>query len=490
MISRTEAVRRLQAKGRKDPVQFIRTVWPRYKLEEWQIRTIQEVLGEEDLDVQRVAAATCNGAGKTWLMGLIAVTFMLIYPPAIVVTTSGSWEQVKRQVWKEIRGHFLHLPDCLQFPEIHTTDWNVAEKWYAVGMSTNNPKLFEGHHGPHVLVLIDEAKAVEDGIFQATDRIFARRGRKKIAFQASSPGDRSGEHFRAFHEAADLWTRIHVNPFDGSIIRPGEDPEKLPPTDAISPEFIERAKKNYGEDSPLYISMILGRWPKESEHTLFPYYVLDACRQPPPADAVDRGLVCGVDVARSLDADECVVYVLRRLWLPDRAVQAYSVVEFDAFHTRDDSILEDRVKDIGVRLGINPRDIRIDAHGLGGPVADHLRREGWAVRDFLAGGSAITEIPPLANARADMWWRGANIVRTGRLFNLQDDRTRAQLNAPKYSTNAKDQIVIETKEHMAKRLRREQPGLSWSSPDRADGLLQAIYEPPLVEAPPLDPAVV
>jgi hypothetical protein len=79
--------------------------------------------------------------------------------------------------------------------------------------------------------------------------------------------------------------------------------------------------------------------------------------------------------------------------------------------------------------------------------------------------------------RDELWLTGRALMQprrdTGRgaLRLRVDKRTAAQLSAPMYGTNSGGRTVIETKDHMKTR------GLN--SPDRAEALLLAVYEPVL-----------
>jgi len=89
-----------------------------------------------------------------------------------------------------------------------------------------------------------------------------------------------------------------------------------------------------------------------------------------------------------------------------------------------------------------------------------------------------------ANQRAEMWWAARDLLQPDengdQILALDiDHATAAQLSAPAYRSNTGGRIQIESKDDMRKR------GIG--SPDRAEALLLAIFEPPHREIPDVVP---
>jgi hypothetical protein len=80
------------------------------------------------------------------------------------------------------------------------------------------------------------------------------------------------------------------------------------------------------------------------------------------------------------------------------------------------------------------------------------------------------------NVRSQLWWEvGRGLTKDG-AWDLSDvdDRTLADLSAPRWWENASGRIQIEEKADVRKRLGR--------SPDDADALLLAFWDPPETQA--------
>jgi hypothetical protein len=120
--------------------------------------------------------------------------------------------------------------------------------------------------------------------------------------------------------------------------------------------------------------------------------------------------------------------------------------------------------------------IKIDSIGVGFGVGGHLRselkkRHVRCTVVMVNVSQASSQPKRFKNLRSQLWWEVGREGVTGGLIALGDidDDTLSQLVEPKYSKNTLGQIVVEPKEDIISRLGR--------SPDDADALLLAFYEP-------------
>ena len=455
----------------KNPIAFMRRFFP--GAEPWQEKVIELLWNNS-----RVAVVSCNGAGKTWMVGRAVVTWLIGNPGSVVVTTAGTWAQVRNQVWKEINSAHARLPEWLHMGKpCKVTSWHLTAGWYAVGLSTNDVYHFEGFHSPRTLVVVDECKSATDSLFDAIARIFAGKGNPAL-LAVSSTGMAAGPHYNAFNDPKirSKYARLKVNPFEAYYILPGDDKKHaLEPTKALSKQFIQDMKEMYGEDSPMYKSIVMAEWTEDvSAWCLFPPSVLRDC-----ADESDCGpgrhfqIWIGGDVAHSLGGDESVLYATKA-WVDRDKMEHYRPMEILPFRTDDAEVYADNVMALAGKHGVPSNQVNIEADGIGGPTCDILDRRGFRVNRIVVGSSATEESPRLANMRAQLWWNGHTIARTGRLHSLTDEMTRAQLAEVHYGHNAKGEIIAEAKESVRARISRERPRCPWRSSDRADALLLSL----------------
>lgn len=111
--------------------------------------------------------------------------------------------------------------------------------------------------------------------------------------------------------------------------------------------------------------------------------------------------------------------------------------------------------------------ILCDETGVGGGTVDALRDMGYKVIGVNAGGKALDD-ERYYNMRASFWHQMAEWL-DGSVSIPDSDSLHADLIAPEYTHNVKGQIVVETKEQMAKRGIR--------SPDEAEALGQTFAVP-------------
>ena len=119
----------------------------------------------------RVAVASANSCGKTFIAARLAAWFLCLYRPAIVITTAPTDRQVSEILWREIRA-FAAKAKAHGHPLggklFQTCRWEFGEDHFAIGFSTNesDPAKFQGFHAPHVLVIADEAAGISEKIFE------------------------------------------------------------------------------------------------------------------------------------------------------------------------------------------------------------------------------------------------------------------------------------------------------------------------------------
>mgnify|MGYP001574828821 CR=1 FL=1 len=254
------------------------------------------------------ALRCANGVAKTATAALFVLWFMDVFPPegpggTKVVTTAGSFGQLKTQLWSELHtwaARALYLRDrdvdCIsvRLDDLQKTAIEKEPNWTVLARAADRADTFEGVHADNLLVLVDEAKAVKEEIFGAFRRILRgggeRQGRYWFVF-LSSPGSQQG----TFWEMTDGQLAHRVKTFGLSAYE----------SDRIGLETIAQDSEDLGEDSPLFVSMDLGISPEEDEFSLIPL----SWAQAAVGREVDGPLprVLGVDVARFGAHESCGV---------------------------------------------------------------------------------------------------------------------------------------------------------------------------------------
>lgn len=227
---------------RLSPIQFAVTVLKK-RLYKWQAFIMADVIRKP------TSAVTPNEAGKTSIIiAALALWCLHEYPGATVVVTSATFRAVRTQVFaalKQYEQQFAHWT----WKDAEVEDGHGGR---IVGFATDSGAKFEGFHAylatatapfRPLLIILDEAKTIPDDIYIGVDRC-----NPTWELYISSPGG----HFGRFHDSFKMERRA----------RHEIGIEDCP---HITPERIEAMKQQYGEDSDIYRSMILGKFAKGKE---------------------------------------------------------------------------------------------------------------------------------------------------------------------------------------------------------------------------------
>lgn len=412
---------------------------------------VRDVLGEDPWDVQerimravwsdrRVVVPSCYASGKTWVAARIVMAWTATHPGAIAISTASVDRQVT-QCWNEIRKGAAKskapLPGRI-LPKSH--QWDITPSNFAIGFSTDDPTKFQGWHGGRVLVVLDEAAAIGQPIWDAMEGQLATEDTAVLAI--GNPVESAGP----FYDAAqsDLWTTIPISVFDTPNYTRSEDSTEVRSQrdkELVSRHYAAERAQEWGEDSPLYQTKVLGQFPDAGEAIVIPlsWFLRAEKADPPPSD---DGAVMGLDIAR-FGSDYSAI-VIRK---------GQRVLHIERLHGAD-----------GVAVAgwatkayrhFNCTTCNGDAGGVGGPVLDIMRANGLAVNDVQAG-SAANDPEHFVRRRDEMWWAYRERFRTdtiglARLPRQEVNRLRAESTALRYAYDLKGRVKVETKDEAAKR---------------------------------------
>lgn len=401
----------------------------------------------------RTAVRSCHGSGKTATAARVALTFLAAYPRSRVITTAPTFTQVRDLLWPEIHTATMRAPAGL-FPTPDTTRLTISKDWYAVGVSTNRPERFQGHHAEHLLLIVDEASGVDESIYEAAEGFMTSGGARVLLI--GNPTQTAGQFYRAFHQERNDWSTIHISAFDTPNFT-GEPVSDHVARHMVSHEWVDEKRRLWGEDSPMWQVRVLGEFPTIADDQIIGLAAIEEAQ----ARTAEHGepVVIACDVAR-YGSDETVI-----------AVRRGNHARIHAAYTGK-SLMETagRVIDT-VRAVDAPCRVVVDDAGLGGGVTDRLRELGVKVEAF--NGGAPAHDPDLyPNRRSEAWFVFADHLQDLDLD--ADSQLAADLVAPRYVLDSQGRRTVEPKDHTKKRLGR--------SPDRADAILMAYAPPPRMGA--------
>jgi hypothetical protein len=413
-------------------------------------------------DHRKVCVQSCHGIGKSYSASRAAAWWVDAHPAgeAMAITSAPSAQQVRSILWSELgkahrKGGLDGYITRGQVPE-----WIVDNQQVAFGRKPADyvdqdeaRTQFQGIHARYLLVVLDEACGVPQWLWEATETLVTNEASRILAI--GNPDDPTS-HFAKMCAPGSGWHVIKVSAFDTPNFTGEPVPEQL--TDSlVSRLWVDERRQEWGEESPLYISKVLGEFPEVSDDVIItPKLVRQAHERDRSGHAIaDQGRF-GMDVAE-FGADETCIYRNRGGMI--RLEDAWRKQDVDVSRARTQVLLErDRW-----------RPIHIDVVSIGAGVVRPLANRGFKVTPFN-GGWAAHDPDRFVNRNSEVWWAFREGLEAG-LIDLDpaDELLASQLQSRRWGLDASQRrIRIETKPEMAAR------GIK--SPDRADAAILSYVE--------------
>ncbi len=403
-------------------------------------RTVAEAL--------RVAVSSGHGIGKTAFVSWVILWAMSTRPHLAGVVTANTGTQLKDKTWRElslwhkraINSHWFKWTATKFYQADNPETWFVS----AVPWSKERPEAFAGLHAEHVLMIFDEASAVDDAIWETAEGAMTTPGAVWLAL--GNPTRNSGRFHACFHRFRHRWITKQIDSRTAKMANKAQ---------------INQWITDYGEDSDFARIRVRGVFPRAGSNQLISVEVVDmAASMLLRAEAFSHApKILGVDVAR-FGGDQSAL--IRRQGLAAFGLKAWREIDLMTFA----GLVAQEI------MEFLPDAVFIDQTGMGAGVVDRLRQLGHSVIGVDFGSSALKK-DLYANKRTEMWCLMRDWLGTGAMI-PQDQELRDDLTAPEYGfTGDKGQIILERKKDMKAR------GLA--SPDKGDALALT-FAAPVVKA--------
>lgn len=469
----------------EDPIGFIEkglgeTLW-----------TKQKEIVSSVRDNKRTAVPACHAPGKSHIAARIIAWWIAVHPvgTAQVVTTATTFRQVKNILWPHIR---KLVKKSNIGGEVSQVEWKIDGELVAFGFSPadTDETAVQGIHAPHLLVVVDEAGGLSQTLGVALESLMTG-GHTRLLLLGNPPTDNEDSWFeRACN--SDLYNVIPIGAYDtpnftgeeSGICRscPPAVAEHLVSTHLVDEEWVKDVINEFGEDSAFVEARVHARFPRMSSNRAIPYGWLEATIENDNPLAGEK-IRLGVDVAAD-GGDEFVIAwadgykgTIRHRSSGSANSNPVDVagMVLEQIRAAEQVHRERQIKE--------PVVVKIDSIGVGWGVTGILKR--WRDEQMHSAIIVAVNVAERAkesgkfnNQRAEMWWNFRTLVQPvsgsdGITNNLRldvDTKALAQLSGPTYKSDSSGRIVIESKKDMKKR--------GMNSPDRAEALLLAFYEPP------------
>ncbi len=398
---------------------------------------------------RRTAVPAGHGVGKTFVSAAASLAFLYLRQPSKVITTAPTWTQVRQLLWSEINALYKDRLAPADYPgSASQTRLQIQDDWFALGISPADRVRFQGFHQKHVLVIIDEAPGVRREVYQGADSLMSAGDAHMLMI--GNPTERQGHFYDACR--SDAWNVLRMGCLDSPNFT-GEAVSEELKSRLVAPVWVEEKAREWGEDSPEYMSKVMGYFPQISSDQLISLEWVERAVERYEAGAAEAegALRMGVDVARY--GSDATVYTLASENRVERIEEE-----------RGRSAMEIAGRAARLKSDLGVQRIAVDDIGVGGGVVDRLRELGVPVSAVNAGSSALDKSRFL-NKRAEMWWTMREWIRNGGAV-PRHGRLMEDLTAARYAYSSKGQIKLESKDEMRKRLGR--------SPDCGDSLALAL----------------
>lgn len=415
-----------------DPVGFVTEVL-KASPSPWQRQFLEAVARGE----RRITVRAGHGVGKSTACSWALIWHMVTRYPQKAVVTAPTAAQLFDALFAELKAWINKLPPILRDSFEVFSDkvaFKAAPESSFISARTSSaerPEALAGVHSEHVLLVVDEASAVPEAVFEAAAGSMS--GHSATTILISNPTRNSGLFYKTHHQLASDWFRLHVSCIGNPL---------------VTEDFVRQIAATYGEGSNAYRIRVLGEFAIADDDTLIAAELVDAAIDRDVTVGDDEPMVYGLDVAR-FGTDRTALCKRRgpvveeiRSWGGLDLMQTVGMIVNEAKLDR-------------------PVEICVDTIGLGSGVADRLREQGFNVKDVnVAESSAMN---PNANKLRDELWLAAKDWLATRAVKLpKDDLLRMELVAPRYNFTSSGKLVVESKDSMRKRGQR--------SPDLADAL--------------------
>jgi hypothetical protein len=418
----------------------------------------------------RTTVRSAHDTGKSFTAANLTAWWLDVHPigSAFVVTTAPTAPQVEVILWREIGKvkRQARLPGRItsgNIPKWKTSDEEIiayGRKPADLKNATEAAQAFQGIHARYILVIMDEACGIPEWLWNAVETIATNRYARVLAI--GNP-DVPETPFERTHAPGSRWHSIKISAFDTPAWTKEDVPSALL-MDLVSPDWVEARKEEWGEQSPLYISKVLGEFPEVSEETLIhPRLIQMAQFNDRSARMLGEPGRFGADIARSANRNETAIYrnragVIRK---------EYAGYEKDTMRTVG------RLANLFNQTHGNASAV-IDTVGVGGGVHDRLAEQGFPVVAFIASEAPSTPINKkrFVNRRSEQWWNFRKMFERGEIDlpdTSEDSRLISQLASIRYVIRSDGRILVESKEDMEER--------GMPSPDRADAAMMSATDP-------------
>jgi hypothetical protein len=232
--------------------------------DEWQTELLKDVsdklqkgLLNNFADVIREATASGHGVGKSALVSWLINWAMDTHEDTRGIVTANTDTQLRTKTWPEVQkwsrlrltAHWTTVTATAIYSntEGHESNWRID----AIPWSKENPEAFAGLHnqGKRILVIFDEASAVDDKIWEVTEGALTDANTQIIWCVFGNPTRNTGRFRECWRKFRHLWQTREVDSRNAKM---------------SNKTLIQEWLETYGLDSDFFKVRVRGMFPSQS----------------------------------------------------------------------------------------------------------------------------------------------------------------------------------------------------------------------------------
>lgn len=436
---------------------------------------------------RRVSVRGPHGLGKTALVSWAILHFALTRDGVTdwkIPATASAWRQLSKFLFPELRKWITRLNwDLIGRPPFreHQELLDLSIKLStgeAFAMASDNSALIEGAHASTLLYIFDESKTVPDATWDSAEGAFSTGDVYWLA--VSTPGEPQGRFYeiQSHKPGYDDWKIRHVTL------------EETVKAGRISQEWAADRRRQWGEQSPVYLNRVRGEFAESSKDGVIPLAwverAIERWEDWRDAGFPGRFSSLGVDVGGGSEGadkstlapviDTVKVREVRVQDISDPMTSTMALV----------GVISGIVEGYARRERVSAQRLLevIDAVGIGLGVLHRLRELGYNAQGFGAGKS--TDYRDKSGELGFADWRSAGWFLLREMLDPESNipvclppdseaggTLTGDLTAPRWVVTSTGQIRVESKDKLRARLRR--------STDAADAVIQGVVGPLLLD---------
>ncbi len=370
----------------------------------------------------QIAVRSGHGVGKSCFISWIIDWFMSTRPNPQIVCTANTKEQLETKTWREkAKWHKLLLNK-------HWFQWSATkyvclaepETWFAKALpwSKDRPEAFAGTHEENVLMIMDEASAIDDIIWEVVEGAMTDINGTRIWIAFGNPTRNTGRFSQCFKKLRKYWLTYEV------------DSRTSNRTDKAK---IAQWEEQYGEDSDFFRVRVKGQEPRTGVKQFIGSELVEGAlgKQIHISQYYKRPKILGVDIARF--GDDRTVFIKRQ------GLAMYGLQKFRGLRTQDTA---GRIATI-IRAW-EPDMVFLDMGNIGASVYDIL--VGWNFGDVVTGvwfGVPATDKETYFNKRMEMVGNLKSWLELGGCL-PDDNELRDDITGPEFGFSNKEQFQLES----------------------------------------------